>query len=64
MNKNITSDSIFKKRIRRFKSIKRGYYSLILLITIYLISLFAPVLISNKALLISYASGSYYMGEN
>ena len=41
------SDSILKKRIRRFKSIKRGYYSLIILVSLYIISLIAPILISK-----------------
>ena len=57
------SDSIFKKRIRRFKSIKRGYYSLIILVTLYLISIFAPLIINKDALIVCYANGSYDNGE-
>ena len=64
MNSNsIKSDSILKKRIRRFKSIKRGYYSLIILTSIYIISLIAPILISKEALMIRYANGIYDNGE-
>ena len=64
MNSNsIKSDSILKKRIRRFKSIKRGYYSLIILTSIYIISLIAPVLISKEALIVRYANGIYDNGE-
>ena len=64
MNSNsIKSDSILKKRIRRFKSIKRGYYSLIILTSIYIISLIAPVLISKEALIVRYANGVYDNGE-
>ena len=60
MKKNMQkSDSIFKKRIRRFKSIKRGYYSLIILVTLYLISIFAPLIINKDALIVCYANGSY-----
>ena len=57
------SDSILKKRIRRFKSIKRGYYSLIILVSLYIISLIAPILISKEALLVCYANGIYDQGE-
>ena len=64
MSNNIAkSDSIFKKRIRRFKSIKRGYYSLIILVSLYMISLIAPILISKEALLVCYANGIYDKGE-
>jgi len=60
MKKNMQkSDSIFKKRIRRFKSIKRGYYSLIILVTLYLISIFAPLIINKDALIVCYANGTY-----
>ena len=31
--KNLHSESILQKRIKKFKSIKRGYYSLVILIT-------------------------------
>ena len=65
MNKNITkSDSILKKRIRRFKSIKRGYYSFIILISLYLLSFLSPILVNSKALLVCYANQSYDQGEN
>ena len=65
MNNNITkSDSILKKRIRRFKSIKRGYYSFILLVTLYLSSFFAPILVNSKALLVCYSNNQYDQGED
>ena len=65
MNNNITkSDSILKKRIRRFKSIKRGYYSFILLVTLYLLSFFAPILVNSKALLVCYSNNQYDQGED
>ena len=57
------SDSLFKKRLRKFKSLKRGYYSLIILGSLYFISLIAPLLISNKALIICYANGQYEENE-
>ena len=62
-NNNINSDSILQKRLRRFKSIKRGYYSLIILITLYSISLFGPLIISKEALIVCYADGNFNVGE-
>ena len=32
----LKSDSIFKKRVRKFKSIKRAYYSLIIIVIAYI----------------------------
>ncbi len=48
------SVSLFKKRLKRFRSIKRGYYSFIIIVTAYIISFFAPLLMNNKALIVSY----------
>ncbi|MDJ0818980.1 MAG: ABC transporter permease subunit [Desulfobacterales bacterium] len=47
------------KKIRRFKSIKRGYYSFILFCVMILISLFAELLVNNRALIVHY-DGRYY----
>ena len=46
------SESILQKRIKRFKSMKRGYYSLIILISLYMISLLGPLWMNNKALIV------------
>ena len=60
---NISSgNSILAKRIRKFKSIKRAYYSLIILIFMYIISLLGPVLVNNKALVVKYENN--YKGVN
>ncbi len=53
------SESLFKKRIRKFKSIKRGYYSFLLIVTLYIISFFCPFLMNNKALLVHYEGKTY-----
>lgn len=47
------------KRIKRFKSIKRGYYSLIILMFFVFLSLFAEFLMNSKAMLVSY-NGHFY----
>jgi ABC-type microcin C transport system permease subunit YejE len=42
------------RKLRRFREIKRGYYSFILLVTLTVLSLFAELLINDKPLIISY----------
>jgi len=51
--------SILKKRWLKFKTLKRGYYSFVVIITLYILSWFLPVLINNRALIVSY-EGEYF----
>src|SRR5881396_2819104 len=53
------SVSIFRKRVRKFKTLKRGYYSFVILLAAYAISFVLPILINNKALIVHY-HGKYY----
>ena len=57
--KVIKSESINQKRWKKFKSIKRGYYSFILIIGLYILSFLLPLLINSKALIVQY-EGDYY----
>jgi microcin C transport system permease protein len=57
--KPTNSESILHKRIRKFKGMKRGYYSFIILVTLYLLSFLNPLLINNKALIVKY-NGEYF----
>jgi microcin C transport system permease protein len=47
------------KKIRRFRSIKRGYYSFLIITLMILSSLFAEALINSRALVVRY-EGIYY----
>jgi len=47
------------KKINRFKSIKRGYYSFIILLLMILCSLTAELLVSKRAVIVRY-NGEYY----
>ncbi|OAN13973.1 peptide ABC transporter permease [Photobacterium jeanii] len=49
-----------QRKLQRFKQIKRGYYSLIILSTLLLLSLVAELLINSKALLVSYNNQWYF----
>ena len=53
------SESIFRRRVRKFRRLKRGYYSFLLVVGAYAISFLLPVLASNDALLVKY-HGSYF----
>ena len=57
------SESILQKRIKRFKSIKRGYYSLIAIISLYILSLLSPLWVNDKPLIVGYANNQYDKGE-
>ena len=53
------SESIFRKRLRKFRRLKRGYYSFLLVTGAYLISVALPLIANSKALVVHY-NGSYY----
>ena len=59
IKKTHISESILQKRINRFKSIKRGYYSLIILISLYVLSIGAPLFFNSKAIIVKY-EGEYH----
>lgn len=45
---------ITQKRITRFKTIKRGYYSFVIIVTLIFLSLFLELMVNNKPLVIAY----------
>ncbi len=51
--------SILRKRWRKFKTLKRGWYSFLLLTGAFLLSFFNPLLINNRALVVHY-QGEYH----
>ena len=53
------SISINKKRWLKFKSMKRGYYSFVIIIFFYVLSFFLPLLINSRAIIVNY-NGDYY----
>ncbi len=46
----------WEKRIKRFKTIKRGYYSFLIITTLFVMSLFLEFMVNNKPLFIRYGS--------
>lgn len=53
-------ESILQKRLRKFRRLKRGYYSFVLIAGAYLLSFALPLIANNKALLVRY-NGSYFV---
>ena len=54
------SVSLFRRRLRKFRSIRRGYWSFLLITGAYAISFFLPLLVNNTALLVHYQSHFYF----
>ena len=53
------SESILRRRLRKFRRLKRGYYSFLLITGAYLLSFLLPVLASGNAFVVHY-QGRYY----
>ena len=53
-------ESLVRKRIRKFRRLKRGYFSFLLVTIAYALSFFLPLIANNIALLVRY-NGSYYV---
>lgn len=49
-----------QKKIQRFRSIKRGYWSFLILLSLCLLALFAELLINSRALVVRYQGELYF----
>ncbi len=56
----IASISLFRKRLKKFRSLKRGYYSFLLIATAYVMSFFLMFLVNSKALVVHYNGSTYF----
>jgi microcin C transport system permease protein len=54
------SESLLWRRLRKFRRLKRGYYSFIAIVTIYLISFFLPLIANNVALMVHYNGTNFF----
>jgi microcin C transport system permease protein len=52
--------SLFRKRVQKFRRLKRGYYSFLIIVTAYLISFILPFLINDQALAVRYKGKLYF----
>lgn len=58
--KKQVSVSILKKRWKKFKTLKRGYYSFLIIVFLYAISFILPLFISKDALLVKYNDNYFF----
>ncbi|MEE2705991.1 MAG: ABC transporter permease subunit [Planctomycetota bacterium] len=54
------SPSLLKLRLRKFRRLKRGYYSFLVLVAVYLLSFLLPFLVGNRALMVRYDGTHYF----
>jgi len=52
--------SILRKRFRKFKSLKRGYYSFIILVALYILSFFLFLFVNSRAIIVHYNGTTYF----
>src|ERR1041385_5488999 len=52
-------ESLFQKRLRKFRRLRRGYFSFIFIAVAYIGSFFLPLIANNVALIVHY-NGHYY----
>src|ERR1700704_6058083 len=56
----IKLDPITRRRFARFRKIKRGYYSFLILLAAIVLSIFAPYLAESRALLVVYQGKLFF----
>ena len=54
------SASIFRKRVQKFRRLRRGYYSFLIILIAYGISFLLPLLINSRAFLVRYQGEFYF----
>lgn len=52
--------SVLRRRLRKFRRIKRGYYSFLILVACYIVSFGTHFLISDRALVVKYQGELYF----
>ena len=57
---SVPSESIIRKRLRKFKRLKRGYWSFVAILIAYVVSFFLPVLANNNAIIVKYEDKLYF----
>ncbi len=53
-------DPLTRKKLRRFRSIKRGYISFLILVAATLLSIVAELLVNSRALIVHYEGKTYF----
>jgi len=53
-------ESPFRRRLRKFRRLRRGYWSFLFIVVVYAVSFFLPVLANNVALVVRYEDRYYF----
>jgi microcin C transport system permease protein len=53
------SESLLRRRLRKFRRLKRGYWSFLIIVTAYVTSFFLPLIANGTALVVKY-DGEYF----
>ena len=56
----VRSESVFRRRVRKFRRIKRGYGAFVVIVAGYLLSFLLPLLANNVALVVRYQNQYYF----
>ena len=59
MTATVRSESILRKRLRKFRRIKRGYYAFVFIVSAYFLSFFLPLVMTSTPLAVKY-QGQYF----
>ena len=54
------SVSVLRRRWQKFRTLKRGWYSFLSLLGLYLVTFFLPLLVNSRALVVSYQGELYF----
>ena len=57
---SVPSESVIRKRLRKFKRLKRGYWSFVAILIAYVVSFFLPMLANNNAIIVKYEDKLYF----
>ena len=57
---SVPSESVIRKRLRKFKRLKRGYWSFVAILIAYVVSFFLPMLANNDAIIVKYEDKLYF----
>jgi microcin C transport system permease protein len=56
----VRGETVFRRRFRKFRRLKRGYYSFLLVLGAYVLSFLLPLVANNVALAVRYQSEYYF----
>ena len=56
----MSAESVFRRRVRKFRRLKRGYYSFLLIVGAYILSFFLPLIAGSAPIAVRYQGRLYF----